>query len=450
MEQHIPQDKKSLIVGLGKTGLSCARYLSARGVAVAITDSRERPPGLAELSQELPDTTLFLGGFDAAAFAAAEQLVISPGVPMSEPLIQQAIARGVPVIGDIELFARAVKAPIAAITGSNGKSTVTTLLGQMAQQAGLRVAVGGNLGDPALSLLNDDVELYVIELSSFQLETTETLAPKVSVVLNISPDHLDRYRDLQAYADTKASIYRHAEVALFNRDDPRVMAMCRDIPSARFFTLHEPGEGEYGIRKIEQQDWLCCGSTPLMQAAELRIPGLHNTANALVALAMGAAVGISHESMVESLRRFSGLSHRTQFVKESNGVRWYNDSKGTNVGACIAALEGLSIADDSKTILIAGGVGKDADFSLLAPVVGRHVRTVILIGQDAAQIAQAVGDAAPLINAVDMDDAVQLAANCAEPGDRVLLSPACASFDMFKNYQQRGDSFVDAVARLIP
>jgi UDP-N-acetylmuramoylalanine--D-glutamate ligase len=450
MGQEASHDKKSLIVGLGKTGLSCARYLSARGVAVAITDSRERPPGLAELNQELPDIALFLGGFDAAAFEAAEQLVISPGVPMSEPLIQQAIARGVPVVGDIELFARVVKAPIAAITGSNGKSTVTTLLGQMAQQAGLRVAVGGNLGDPALSLLNDEVELYVIELSSFQLETTESLAPKVSVVLNISPDHLDRYRDLQDYADTKASIYQHAEVALFNRDDPMVMAMCRDIPSVRFFTLHEPGADEYGVRTIDGKDWLCCGDTRLIQTAELKIPGLHNTANALAALAMGAVLGLSHDSMVETLKRFSGLSHRTQFIKESNDVRWYNDSKGTNVGACIAALEGLSSGDDRKTILIAGGVGKDADFSLLAPVVGRHVRTVILIGQDASQIAQAIGDAAPLINAVDMDDAVQLAANCAEPGDRVLLSPACASFDMFKNYQQRGDSFVDAVARLIP
>ncbi|MCW8880938.1 MAG: UDP-N-acetylmuramoyl-L-alanine--D-glutamate ligase [Sedimenticola sp.] len=450
MQQIAKHHLKSLIVGLGKTGLSCARYLSAVGVPVAITDSRERPPGLDELKQELPDIALFLGGFDAAAFTAAEQLVISPGVPMSEPLIQQAVARGVPVVGDIELFAQVVKAPVAAITGSNGKSTVTTLLGLMAQDAGVRVAVGGNLGDPALSLLSDDVELYIIELSSFQLETTVSLNPKVSVVLNISPDHLDRYQDLQDYADTKASVYQNASTAVFNRDDPMVMAMCRDAQNARFFTLSEPAKGEYGVRLNNGQRWLCCGETALMLASELKIPGLHNVANALAALAMGEALGLSHQSMLNTLKRFTGLSHRTQFVKESAGVRWYNDSKGTNVGACAAALEGLAAGDDTKTILIAGGIGKDADFSSLAPIVKEHVRTVILLGKDAPLIAQAIGDAAPTINALDMDDAVQLAANCAEPGDRVLLSPACASFDMFKNYQHRGDAFVDAVARLVP
>ncbi len=449
MKKIALHDKKSLIVGLGKTGLSCARYLSAQGVPVAITDTRERPPGLAELNQELPDIALFLGGFDEAAFDAAELLVISPGVPMSEPLIQQAIARGVPVVGDIELFAQVVNAPVAAITGSNGKSTVTTLLAMMAQDAGVRVAVGGNLGDPALSLLNDEVELYVIELSSFQLETTASLQPKVSVVLNISPDHLDRYKSLQDYANTKSSIYEHTEIAVFNRDDPVVMAMCRNEKSARFFTLNEPKDREYGLRVINNMRWIYCGDTQLIQDAELKIPGLHNMANALAALAMGEALGLSFDSMVRTLKRFAGLSHRTQFVKESGGVRWYNDSKGTNVGACVAALEGLATGDDQRTVLIAGGIGKDADFSPLADLVKRYVRTVILLGQDGPLIAKALGDAVPIINAVDMDDAVQLAANCAEPGDRVLLSPACASFDMFKNYQQRGDAFVDAVARLV-
>ncbi|MCW8890985.1 MAG: UDP-N-acetylmuramoyl-L-alanine--D-glutamate ligase [Sedimenticola sp.] len=450
MKKIAIHDKKSLIVGLGKTGLSCARYLSARGVPVAITDSRERPPGLAELNQELPDIALFLGGFDPAAFEAAERLVISPGVPMSEPLIQQAIARGVPVVGDIELFAQVAKAPIAAITGSNGKSTVTTLLGQMAQDAGINVAMGGNLGDPALSLLDDEIELYVIELSSFQLETTVSLQPKAAVVLNISPDHLDRYQDLQDYANTKATLYEHAETAVFNRDDPMVMAMCHGNESDRFFTLSEPLEAEYGLRLVEGERWLCCGETGLMPASELRIPGLHNIANALAALAMGFALGLSHDGMVKTLKRFSGLSHRTQFVKESKGVRWYNDSKGTNVGACAAALEGLATNDEHKTVLIAGGIGKDADFSPLTALVQQHVRAVILLGQDGPLIAKAVADVVPVINAVDMDDAVQLAANYAEAGDRVLLSPACASFDMFKNYQHRGDAFVDAVARLVP
>lgn len=450
MKQQLASNRKSLIVGLGKTGLSCARYLAACGVPVAITDSRDAPPGLSELRQELPDIALFLGGFDADAFAAAEQLVVSPGVPMSEPLIQQAVARGVPVIGDIELFARAAKAPVVAITGSNGKSTVTTLLGVMLRDAGLKAAVGGNLGDPALSLLHDDVQLYVLELSSFQLETTFSLKPKVAVVLNISPDHLDRYADLQTYTDTKAAIYRDAGAAVFNLDDPRVMAMNRHAGDDLFFTLGTPDAGVFGVCADPGERWLCHGAERLIRTTELRIPGTHNLANALATLAIGTLLGLPRDIMLKSLMGFSGLAHRTQFIKESAGVRWYNDSKGTNVGASVAALEGLSTGDATRTVLIAGGDGKGADFSLLTPAVVRHARAVILLGKDAPRIARALGDSVPLINAKNMDDAVLLAAGCAEPGDRVLLSPACASFDMYKNYQQRGEMFVDAVARLIP
>lgn len=450
MERQSLNNRKSLIVGLGKTGLSCARYLSARGVPVAITDSRETPPGLSELRQELPDIALFLGGFDPDAFAAAEQLVVSPGVPMSEPLIQQAVARGVPVVGDIELFAQAARAPVVAITGSNGKSTVTTLLGAMLRDAGVKAAVGGNLGDPALSLLKDEVELYVLELSSFQLETTYSLKPSVAIVLNISPDHMDRYPDLQAYADTKASVYRHAEAGVFNLDDPQVMAMNRDREGDQFFTLGQPDEGVFGVREADGEAWLCRGSERLMPVSRLKIPGTHNVANALACLAMGSLLQLPEETMLRTLEEFSGLSHRTQFIKESVGVRWYNDSKGTNVGACVAALEGLSTADEKRTVLIAGGDGKGADFSLLTPAVARHTRAVVLLGRDAPRIAQALDGSVPVMHAKDMDDAVLLAASYAEPGDRVLLSPACASFDMYKNYQQRGDMFADAVARLTP
>lgn len=450
MKQQSMASRKSLIVGLGKTGLSCARYLSACGVPVAITDSREAPPGLSELRQELPDIALFLGGFDADAFAAAEQLVVSPGVPMSEPLIQQAVDRGVPVVGDIELFAQAVQAPVVAITGSNGKSTVTTLIGAMLRDAGIRAAVGGNLGDPALSLLHEEVELYVLELSSFQLETTFSLKPKVSVVLNISPDHMDRYQDLQSYADTKASVYRQAESAVFNLDDPQVMAMNRNRAGDLFFTLGQPDEGVFGVCESAGESWLCRGADRLMPAASLKIPGTHNVANALAGLAIGSLLQLPNDSMVRTLEGFSGLSHRTQFIKESVGVRWYNDSKGTNVGACVAALEGLSTPDGNRTVLIAGGDGKGADFSLLTPAVARHTRAVVLLGRDAPRIAKALGGSVPVMYAKDMDDAVLLAASYAEPGDRVLLSPACASFDMYKNYQQRGDMFADAVARLIP
>lgn len=445
-------DRKSLIVGLGKTGLSCARFFAARGVSVAITDSRETPPGLNELRQELPDIALFLGGFSSSAFQVAEQLVVSPGVPMSEPLIQQALARGVPVVGDIELFAQATQAPVVAVTGSNGKSTVTTLLGSMLQQAGQRVAMGGNLGDPALSLIHEGIERYVLELSSFQLETTYSLRPEVAVVLNISPDHMDRYADVEAYSATKGSIYRNARGRVFNLDDPRVMAMHTPADAGvrdAFFTLGEPEEGVFGIRREDDGEWLCHGQRNLIRCDRLPMPGRHNQANALACLAIGSLLALPETVMLQALQGFSGLPHRTQFVKESAGVRWYNDSKGTNVGACVAALEGLLGDDAAKVVLIAGGVGKGGDFTQLRPVVQRRARAVILLGQDAGLIADALGDAVPLIHARDMDDAVLLAAGCAEPGDRVLLSPACASFDMYRNYQHRGEQFADAVARLI-
>jgi UDP-N-acetylmuramoylalanine--D-glutamate ligase len=445
---RVKTDGKTLIVGLGKTGLSCARYLASQGVSAAVTDSREQPPALEQLRSELPDTALFLGGFDQAAFAAAEQLVVSPGVSLRQPQLQAAIARGVPVIGDIELFARAVRAPVAAITGSNGKSTVTSLLGEMAAAAGLDASVGGNLGRPALDLLQDEAPLYLLELSSFQLETTHSLEPRVAVVLNVTADHMDRYDSLQSYAATKAKIYRRAATRVYNRDDPLVLAMSREDGDARFFTLDSPAEGEFGVQRREGVDWLAQGSQPLLRAAELRIPGRHNQANALAALALGAALNLPMEAMLEALRRFPGLPHRTQFVAEHQGVRWYNDSKGTNPGACIAALQGLH-DDGTRVVLIAGGDSKGADFSPLLPVVADSARAVVLIGRDAPAIEQALATAGvPLLHASDMDRAVQLAARQALPGDRVLLSPACASFDMFSGYEQRGQVFMDAVWRM--
>ncbi|MES9880193.1 MAG: UDP-N-acetylmuramoyl-L-alanine--D-glutamate ligase [Sedimenticola sp.] len=441
---------KTLIVGLGKTGLSCARYFAARGIPVAITDSRAQPPGLAELKSELPDTALFLGQFDQQVFEAAEQLVVSPGVAVGEPLIQAAIARGVPVIGDIELFAREVTAPVVAITGSNGKSTVTTLLGKMVESTGLRVALGGNLGEPALDLLDPEVELYILELSSFQLETTHSLAPAVSVALNVSADHMDRYADIHAYAETKASVYRHAVGRVFNLDDPLVMAMRLTEGEDLLFTLGRPATGAFGIDQREGGDWLCHGEQGLLAVSEMKIPGRHNIANALAALAMGSLLKLPMPAMLAALQQFPGLHHRTQFVAECEGVRWYNDSKGTNVGACIAALEGLHSGRGSdRTVLIAGGDGKGADFSPLVPVVATTARAVILIGRDAPLIAQALAGGVTLLHAESMDEAVGLAAEEAEEGDRVLLSPACASFDMFRDYQQRGDQFMDAVRRLV-
>ena len=442
-------DFKTLIVGLGKTGVSCARYLRAQGVSAAATDSRPNPPGLEQLRREMPELPVFVGGFDPAVFGAAEQLVVSPGVPVAQPLIQQALARGVPVIGDVELFARAARAPICAITGSNGKSTVTSLVGLMARLAGRRAAVGGNLGEPVLDLLSDQAELYVVELSSFQLETTPTLRAGTAVCLNVSADHMDRYPDLDSYVAAKARIYAGAGVSVVNRDDPTVVAMRRGPGREIGFTLKVPGPGDYGIVERSGAHWLGRGAEALMPAAEVLIPGRHNLANALAALALAEACDLEPEPCLEALRTFTGLEHRTQLVGKRGGVRWYDDSKGTNPGATIAALDGLVPPGAAGlVVLIAGGDGKGADFAPLGPAVERTARAVVLIGRDAPLIAAVLEGRAPLVRAADMADAVAKAAKLAQPGDCVLLSPACASFDMFDDYAHRGRVFAEAVRRL--
>ena len=437
-----------LIVGLGKTGLSCARYLSARGLQVAVTDSREQPPGLEALRRELPDVGLFLGGFDKDLFGAADMLVLSPGVSLETPAVRHALEKGVPVMGDVEVFAREVQAPVAAITGSNGKSTVTTLLGQMALAAGRRTAVGGNLGEPVLDLLDAHNELYVLELSSFQLETVHSLAPAVAAVLNISADHMDRYPSLEAYADTKARIYAQAQSGVYNLDDARVAAMPR-TPGALFFTLDVPeNESTFGLCSEGGDTWLCRGGRRLMRTAELRMPGRHNLANALACLAMGSLLDLPMDVMLEVLAAFPGLAHRTEYVCRHEGVAWYNDSKGTNPGATIAALQGLDKGDGSRTVLIAGGDCKGADFSGLAAALKRFARAVVLMGRDRGQIRRHLDSDIAVVEAEDMDAAVQQAAALAQGGDRVLLSPACASFDMYKGFEDRGDKFKASVRRI--
>ncbi|MES9941127.1 MAG: UDP-N-acetylmuramoyl-L-alanine--D-glutamate ligase [Candidatus Thiodiazotropha sp. 6PLUC2] len=450
MSEQTTVQGKTLIVGLGKTGLSCARYLAAQGVSLAMTDSRESPPGLEALRQELPDMALFLGGFQAEVFEAASRLVVSPGLALDHPLIQAAKQRGVEVIGDVELFARAVKAPVVAITGSNGKSTVTSLLGEMARTAGIKVAVGGNLGEPALDLLDDDVALYILELSSFQLESTFSLKPRAAVVLNVSADHMDRYRDLDDYAETKAKIYQQAEIRVVNRDDPRVMAMAEEYSLLLGFTLNTPTGSDFGLHELDGVNWLCEGHSPLMPVSELRIPGRHNTANALAALALGSAAGFPQNDMLAALRIFKGLPHRTQWVADKQGLRWFNDSKGTNVGATISALLGLHPEQgDSRTVLIAGGDCKGAEFADLIPVVKQTARGVVLIGRDAPELAAVLQGQVELVNAGSMSEAVAEASKLALPGDRVLLSPACASFDMFTGFEARGEAFIEAVEAFV-
>lgn len=433
---------RTLVVGLGTTGVSCARFLSHIGVPVAVTDSREQPPGLETLQRELPDVALFLGGFDKQAFERAERIVVSPGVSLREPLLVDARARGVEVIGDIELFARHASAPVIGITGSNGKSTVTTLLGLMAQQAGRSVRVGGNLGVPALDLLKEDEpDLYVLELSSFQLETVQSLSCLAAVVLNVSPDHMDRYDSLGDYAKAKQTIFHHARLQVVNRDDEYAAALAHEHAPVVSFGVTEPKGKDYGLRTMDGEMWIACGDTALMPVAELRMPGRHNLANALAALALGAAAGLPVEAMLRALREFQGLPHRTEWVGEYQGVRWFNDSKATNIGAALAAIQGF----EGPLVLIAGGQGKGADFTELAAGLDARVRHVVVMGEAADEIESVLQGRIPVSHATDMQEAVRLAAARSQPGDTVLLSPACASFDMFRGYQHRGECFVQAL-----
>jgi UDP-N-acetylmuramoylalanine--D-glutamate ligase len=444
----LPLQGKVLVVGLGKTGLSCIRHLQAQGHQLALTDSRSNPPGLAEARDQWPDLPLFVGGFDDSVFAAADALVVSPGVSLEEPQIAAAIRAGKPVLGDIELFARAVETPVVAITGSNGKSTVTSLLGEIAEAAGIRVAVGGNLGEPALDLLQQPAELFVLELSSFQLDSLSSLQPQVAALLNISADHMDRYADLDAYLSSKARVFLGAHAAVINRDDEHVRALLTDDMPHSSFGLTAPGEGQFGVRADAAGNWLCRGDQALMATDQLLMPGRHNWLNALAAWALADRLGIEDASVAQVLRRFPGLPHRSQLVRELRGVRWYNDSKGTNVGATIAAVEGLADSGKGRVVLIAGGDGKGADFSALAPAVAESARCVVLIGRDAPAIEAALDGSVEVIRAGSMAEAVERARLQAQPGDSVLLSPACASFDMFDNYMHRGDVFVRAVEGL--
>lgn len=437
----------TLVVGLGQTGLSVARYLHSRGIAFAVVDSRANPPGKDELLKQFPAAPYAFGAFaDAdAMFAQAQTLVVSPGIAVATPEIRTAAERGAEIIGDIELFVREAKAPVVAITGSNGKSSVTTLVDLMAKKAGMASFAGGNLGYAALDLLEQAVpDLYVMELSSFQLETTRSLRAVSAVVLNVSEDHMDRYDSYSDYAAAKAVIYQNCACAVANRDDPLVMTMVEGMDNVVSFGLNVPAAGQYGVREHDGKRWLAKGETLLLPVTDMKLPGEHNIANALASLALGEAAGIRLAGMLAALREFTGLSHRTQWVRERNGVNWYNDSKGTNVGATLAALAGLP----GKTVLIAGGQGKGADFAPLAPVAQEKARAVVLIGEDRNKIADVLENKVLYLLAESMEDAVQLAAELAQSGDNVLLSPACASFDMFKGYGHRGDVFSDAVRGL--
>ena len=435
-----------VVVGLGATGLSCARHLYARDLPFSVVDTRAEPPGLEQLRSEMPQVPVFAGDYPAAIIESAAELVVSPGVAMHDPIVTLALEAGVDVVGDIDLFMREARAPVVGITGSNAKSTVTELLGQMAQDAGLNVGVGGNLGTPALDLLASERELYVLELSSFQLERAQQLNLAVATVLNVSADHLDRHGSMPGYHQAKHRIFRGCRKAVVNRGDPLTIPLVAPDVEVISWRMGEPELGGFGLRRMDDQEYLCHGFEALLRTAQVGLAGRHNVANALAALALGSSVGLPVAIMVDTLRTFSGLPHRCEQVAEIGGVRFVNDSKGTNVGATEAALNGLGGARD--ILLIAGGQGKGADFFQLRAAVARHCKLLVLIGEDATLIQQALDEVVPVVFATNMAAAVAAAAAAAEPGDCVLLSPACASFDMFAGYVQRGEAFCDALAQL--
>lgn len=471
---------KALVVGLGDTGAACVRWLMERDAQVRATDTRDEPPHAQRIREAFPEVSLRLGGFDRADFEWADLIVASPGIAMATPELQWARQAGKDVAGDVELFARAIRgngAKVIAITGSNGKSTVTSLVGHLCAAVGLDTVVAGNIGLPVLDALdNRDTlgrcpDVWVLELSSFQLETTASLSPDAATVLNISEDHMDRYAGLAEYAAAKARIFGvkgEGESALegitakgetggscvqvLNREDPRVMAMA--LPDHGVWTFGvelappspctlAPAPGQFGLTTRKQRLWLCEGEEALLPVDKLPIAGLHNAANALAALALCRAIGLPYAGLVPALKTFEGLPHRVQRVTEVAGRTFYDDSKGTNVGATAAALLGFTV----PVVLIAGGDGKGQDFSPLKDAV-RNARAVVQIGRDGPLVAAAIGDACPVHRAETMEDAVTLAFQLSRPGDAVLLSPACASWDMFRNYAHRAEVFIAAVNAL--
>lgn len=451
--------KSFLVLGLGESGLAMARWLARQGARVRVADSRAQPPGAAELGRLVPEARLVAGPFGEGLLEGIDAIAISPGLSQREAIVQAAKARGIPVTGEIELFAQGLRdlglrpsTSVIAITGTNGKTTVTTLCGELCRGAGRRTAVAGNISPAALTALMECLdrkllpEVWVLELSSFQLETTESLAAEAATVLNVTDDHLDRYDGLADYAAAKARIFAGDGVQVLNRQDARVAAMAAPGRKVVTFGLDAPaGAEDFGLLGGPGGPWLARGGERLLAVGELQLAGLHNAANALAALALCHGAGLPLPAMLDALRAFRGLPHRVEKVAHIGGVDFYDDSKGTNVGATLAALEGLG----RKVALIAGGDGKGQDFSPLKAAFARHARAVALIGRDASRIAEAAeGCGVPLLPARDMDEAVAIAFARARPGDAVLLSPACASLDMYRNYAHRAEVFVAAVRAL--
>lgn len=438
MTQGSAKNRNYLVVGLGATGLSCVRFLRGRGDRVLVMDSRNEPPGLEALKAEFPDLSVATGGFDREMLAIADVLVMSPGVPLATPEIATAIAEGKIVSSDIALFREAFQGRLAVITGSNAKSTVTSWLADMAERAGLSYVVGGNLGEPALNLLETPAELAILELSSFQLELVPALNADVAALLNVSADHMDRYPDLEAYTSAKQRIFQGCKLALYNRNDAQTGPLVV-VDAMRSFGLDAPTGRNTGLVQREAEQWLAQGDELWMQASKVSLPGRHNLENALATLAMAEALGIEADAILASLQQFKGLPHRCELVAEKSGIRFINDSKGTNVGAALAAVEGLGRDPAGRLLLLLGGQSKGGDFSPLKHAVSDCCKATFAYGEDAAKIQSALGDLVTRVGT--LEEALAAAVAMAEPGDTVLLSPACASFDQFRNFEHRGEVF---------
>ncbi len=439
-----------VIVGLGDTGYSCARYFMRRELEFRVVDSRARPPRLADLENLKPDLEVELGDFRGDRLLDARELVVSPGIDLRTPALTAAVEAGVPVTGDIDIFSREARGPIVAITGSNGKSTVAAMLAQILDAAAVNYGLGGNLDGrhfcPALELLEEDEkDWYLLEISSFQLETTRQLNAEIALILNLSADHLDRYDSLEDYARAKQRIFRGCRQIVLNRDEPFSRPPSPGDASIISYGLDAPAPDQAGLRQHRGERWLALGSEPYLPVGALKLPGDHNVSNALAAMALALAMGVARQHIVAGLGEFAGLPHRCQWVANIAGVDYYNDSKATNVGAAAAAVRNLGAARAGRLLLIAGGSGKGADFAALVPVMREFAREAILIGRDAARMAAVLKPQIPVRFAASLEQAVDVASAAALPGEAVLLSPACASFDMFDNFQQRGDAFIRCV-----
>ncbi len=435
---------RTLVVGLGVTGASVVRFLRSRGCDVCAMDSRENPPGLTGLRDKFPEVDINVGSLDASAVIGINRVILSPGLPVDLPLVTEARRRGLPVINDIEIFAAFAKAPIVAITGSNGKSTVTSLVSVMLEACGYSAPAGGNLGTPALDLLAEDADVFVLEISSFQMETVQSLRPTSAAVLNVTPDHLDRHGNFEHYAGLKEKLLTGAKHAVVNADDPYVKGMGERHGNPTFFSTHTELDNGYSLIEFRRRAHLAVDRKPLIAVADLAMRGSHNVANALAALAIVEPLVVDLAPAVAVLKHFKGLANRCEYVASIEGATYINDSKATNVAATVAALQGF----DGAIILIAGGQSKGADFEQLRQHIPGKVKAIIVIGEAAEQLTEQLGDLCPVKRCRSMREAVQQAGSMTAVGDTVLLSPACSSLDMFANYEARGAAFKEAAAEL--